>query len=317
MVALENVLRADEPEPSLPRERALENAPDPADGAFRVPSPQASERRLLELSAAEAIAPDRGGRALAPTSTSTPTPRRRPATSSTPISGAPAPGAGGAGGEPLRGAPVAVKDLFCTEGIETTAGSRILEGYRPPYTATAVRKLGDAGARLLGKTNMDEFAMGSSNENSGYGPVLNPWDRGRVPGRLLRRLGGRGRRPAGAVGDRHRHRRLDPPAGGALRDRRPEADLRRDLALRDGRLRLLARPVRPADARRHRRRAAAAGDGGARPATTRPRSGSRAGWSCRRATTSTGFASASPATSPTTPRASSPASPRSSSARSS
>jgi len=92
------------------------------------------------------------------------------------------PGARGAGGEVLRGAPVAVKDLFCTEGIETTAGSRILEGYRPPYTATAVRRLGDAGARLLGKTNMDEFAMGSSNENSGYGPVRNPWARDRVPG---------------------------------------------------------------------------------------------------------------------------------------
>jgi aspartyl-tRNA(Asn)/glutamyl-tRNA(Gln) amidotransferase subunit A len=92
------------------------------------------------------------------------------------------PGAQGAGGERLRGLPVAVKDLFCTEGIETTAGSRILEGYRPPYTATAVRRLGEAGARLLGKTNMDEFAMGSSNENSAYGPVLNPWDRGRVPG---------------------------------------------------------------------------------------------------------------------------------------
>jgi aspartyl-tRNA(Asn)/glutamyl-tRNA(Gln) amidotransferase subunit A len=87
----------------------------------------------------------------------------------------------GAAGE-LRGAPIAVKDIFCTEGIQTTAGSRILEGYRPPYTATAVRKLADAGARLLGKTNMDEFAMGSSNENSGYSPVLNPWDRERVPG---------------------------------------------------------------------------------------------------------------------------------------
>jgi aspartyl-tRNA(Asn)/glutamyl-tRNA(Gln) amidotransferase subunit A len=92
------------------------------------------------------------------------------------------PGARPGGGEPLRGVPVAVKDLFCTEGIETTAGSRILEGYRPPYTATAVRRLADAGGRVLGKTNMDEFAMGSSNENSGYGPVLNPWDRGRVPG---------------------------------------------------------------------------------------------------------------------------------------
>ncbi len=78
--------------------------------------------------------------------------------------------------------PVAVKDIFCTEGIATTAGSRILEGYRPPYTATAVRRLREAGARVLGKTNMDEFAMGSSNENSGYGEVLNPWDRGRVPG---------------------------------------------------------------------------------------------------------------------------------------
>src|SRR3954470_2327612 len=90
--------------------------------------------------------------------------------------------ANGAAEGPLRGAPVAVKDIFCTEGIATTAGSRILEGYRPPYTATAVRRLAAAGARLLGKTNMDEFAMGSSNENSGYGPVRNPWDRERVPG---------------------------------------------------------------------------------------------------------------------------------------
>ncbi|HET9185862.1 MAG TPA: Asp-tRNA(Asn)/Glu-tRNA(Gln) amidotransferase subunit GatA [Solirubrobacterales bacterium] len=79
-------------------------------------------------------------------------------------------------------APVAVKDIFCTEGVPTTAGSRILEGYRPPYTSTAVRQLLEAGAPILGKTNMDEFAMGSSNENSAYGPVLNPWDRGRVPG---------------------------------------------------------------------------------------------------------------------------------------
>src|SRR5690242_15689898 len=79
-------------------------------------------------------------------------------------------------------APVAVKDIFCTEGVPTTAGSRILEGYRPPYTATAVRQLIAAGLPILGKTNMDEFAMGSSNENSAYGPVLNPWDRERVPG---------------------------------------------------------------------------------------------------------------------------------------
>jgi aspartyl-tRNA(Asn)/glutamyl-tRNA(Gln) amidotransferase subunit A len=83
---------------------------------------------------------------------------------------------------PLGGVPLAVKDLFCTEGVPSQAGSKILEGYRPPYTATVVKKLVEAGAPLLGKTNQDEFAMGSSNENSGFGPVLNPWDRTRVPG---------------------------------------------------------------------------------------------------------------------------------------
>jgi aspartyl-tRNA(Asn)/glutamyl-tRNA(Gln) amidotransferase subunit A len=83
---------------------------------------------------------------------------------------------------PLAGVPLAVKDLFCVEGVPSMAASRILEGYRPPYTSTAVRNLRAAGAAVLGKTNMDEFAMGSSNENSGYGPVLNPWDRTRVPG---------------------------------------------------------------------------------------------------------------------------------------
>jgi aspartyl-tRNA(Asn)/glutamyl-tRNA(Gln) amidotransferase subunit A len=78
--------------------------------------------------------------------------------------------------------PLAVKDLFCTEGIPSQSGSKILEGYLPPYTATAVSRLRKAGATLLGKTNQDEFAMGSSNENSAYGPVLNPWNRERVPG---------------------------------------------------------------------------------------------------------------------------------------
>jgi aspartyl-tRNA(Asn)/glutamyl-tRNA(Gln) amidotransferase subunit A len=90
--------------------------------------------------------------------------------------------AAGSGEGPLAGVPVAVKDIFCVEGVPTTAGSKILESYLPPYTSTAVQRLLDAGAGVLGKTNMDEFAMGSSNENSGYGPVLNPWDRARVPG---------------------------------------------------------------------------------------------------------------------------------------
>jgi aspartyl-tRNA(Asn)/glutamyl-tRNA(Gln) amidotransferase subunit A len=92
------------------------------------------------------------------------------------------PGGSSRAQSPLAGVPLAVKDLFCTEGVPSQAGSKILEGYRPPYTATVVRKLAEAGAPLLGKTNQDEFAMGSSNENSGFGPVLNPWDRGRVPG---------------------------------------------------------------------------------------------------------------------------------------
>ena len=83
---------------------------------------------------------------------------------------------------PLAGVPVAVKDLFSTEGVPSQAGSKILEDYRPPYTATAVERLTGAGAPLLGKTNQDEFAMGSSTENSAYGPTLNPWDRARVPG---------------------------------------------------------------------------------------------------------------------------------------
>ncbi len=83
---------------------------------------------------------------------------------------------------PLAGVPLAVKDLFCVQGVETRACSKILTGYIPPYTATSIAKLAEAGASYLGKVNMDEFAMGSSNENSAFGPVQNPWDRSRVPG---------------------------------------------------------------------------------------------------------------------------------------
>jgi len=83
---------------------------------------------------------------------------------------------------PLVGIPMAVKDVLCVRGVETTAGSQILRGFKPPYTGTAVSKLFEAGAVMLGVTNCDEFAMGSSTENSGYFPTHNPWDLDRVPG---------------------------------------------------------------------------------------------------------------------------------------
>ncbi len=83
---------------------------------------------------------------------------------------------------PLAGVPVAVKDVMTTRGIPTTAGSKILEGWRPPYDATIVTRMREAGLVMLGKTNMDEFAMGSSTEYSAYGPSRNPWDLDRIPG---------------------------------------------------------------------------------------------------------------------------------------
>ncbi|MBV8157236.1 MAG: Asp-tRNA(Asn)/Glu-tRNA(Gln) amidotransferase subunit GatA, partial [Dyella sp.] len=83
---------------------------------------------------------------------------------------------------PLTGVPIAHKDVFVTRGWKSTAGSKMLAGYESPFDATVVERLGAAGMVTLGKTNMDEFAMGSSNENSFFGPVRNPWDTNRVPG---------------------------------------------------------------------------------------------------------------------------------------
>jgi len=112
---------------------------------------------------------------------------------------------------PLDGVPLAVKDLFLTEGVETTAGSRILEGYRPPYDATAVARLKAAGAVLLGKLNMDEVAMGSSNENSAYKPCHNPWDLARTPG-------GSSGGSAAAVAARQAWGTLGTDTGGSIRE---------------------------------------------------------------------------------------------------
>ncbi|HUK65906.1 MAG TPA: Asp-tRNA(Asn)/Glu-tRNA(Gln) amidotransferase subunit GatA [Anaeromyxobacteraceae bacterium] len=112
---------------------------------------------------------------------------------------------------PLDGVPIALKDIFLTRGIPTTAGSRILQGFIPPYDAAVVERLASAGAVLLGKLNMDEFAMGSSNENSAYFPCRNPWDLSRTPG-------GSSGGSAAAVAARLAFGALGTDTGGSVRE---------------------------------------------------------------------------------------------------
>ncbi|MFD1827271.1 Asp-tRNA(Asn)/Glu-tRNA(Gln) amidotransferase subunit GatA [Mumia zhuanghuii] len=111
---------------------------------------------------------------------------------------------------PLAGVPIAVKDVVATEGIATTAGSKILEGWVPPYDAFLTRRIRAAGLPILGKTNMDEFAMGSSTEHSAYGPTRNPWDRDRIPG-------GSGGGSAAAVGAYEAPLAIGTDTGGSIR----------------------------------------------------------------------------------------------------
>ena len=151
---------------------------------------------------------------------------------------------------PLLGVPVTIKDVICSKGEPTTGASRILEGFRSPYDATVVRKLRDAGAVIIGKTNCDEFAMGSSTEHSAYGVTRNPW--GPHPHPRWIEWGRRGCcvGSSGPSLPRIRHRRLDTSAGGLLRGGGTQTNLRQSLAIRLARLRVVTGPDWPHDVNR-------------------------------------------------------------------
>ncbi len=146
---------------------------------------------------------------------------------------------------PLEGAPLGIKDLFCTAGVPSTAGSNMLRSFVPPYESTITSQLWRDGAVMLGKLNMDEFAMGSSNETSAYGPVINPW-RSTASNRALTPGGSSGGSAAAVAADRgpgrhgDRYRRVDPAAGVSHRHGGDQAHLWPLLALGRRGLRLIA-----------------------------------------------------------------------------